>query len=210
MPRIHDVSVLISGDMPAWPGDRFVFHRAEEIGKGDVCNKSFMEIGSHIGTHIDAPYHFEPEGITIEQISLDAFLGPARVVSFEEVDRIDLAEIESISLSGVERILFKTRNSHFWRESAFREDYVHLTPQACRVLAESGMKLVGVDYLSIEKYRNEGYESHHILLGKGIPLLEGLDLSQVEPGDYELAALPLRIAGGDGSPVRAALKEIAR
>jgi len=209
MARIHDISVMISGDIPTWPGDRFVFHRVEEIARGDVCNKSSMEIGSHIGTHMDAPYHFEREGMTIEQIPLDTFVGPARVVSFPEVERIDLEEIRTVPLSGVERILFKTSNSDLWRESSFHEDYVYLTPDVCRLLAEAeGIKLVGVDYLSVEKYGEPIFESHHILLGRGIPLLEGLDLSGVAPGDYELIALPLKIAGGDGSPVRAALKEI--
>lgn len=209
MARIYDVSVLVSGKTPTWPGDSFLLRRVEEIGKGDVCNKSFMEIGSHIGTHIDAPYHFEGEGMTIEQIPLDTFVGPARVASFPDVDRIDLAQVQTVPLSGVERILFKTRNSQLWQESTFHEDYVYLTPEASRVLAESGIKLVGVDYLSIEKYGGESFESHHILLSRGIALLEGLDLTEVTAGDYELIALPLKIAGGDGSPVRAVLKEIA-
>ena len=208
MTRLYDISVLISAKLPAWPGDRFVLHREEEIARGDVCNKSSLEIGSHIGTHIDAPYHFEKEGMTIEEIPLDAFMGPARVVWFPDADRIDAVEMQGISLSGVERILFKTRNSYLWDEDIFRKDYVYLTPGASRILAESGVKLVGVDYLSIEKYGGEGFEGHHILLGKGIPLLEGLDLRQVEPGDYELIALPLRIARGDGSPVRAVLREM--
>ncbi len=210
MARIYDVSVLVSGETPTWPGDSFLLRKVEEIGKGDVCNKSFMEIGSHIGTHIDAPYHFEREGKTIEQIPLDTFVGPARVAAFPDVDRIDLAQIQTVDLSGVERILFKTRNSNLWQDSTFREDYVYLTAEASRVLAESGVKLVGVDYLSIEKYGGESFESHHILLGKGIALLEGLDLSEVPAGGYELIALPLRIAGGDGSPVRAALRERPR
>jgi len=209
MVKIHDISVLISGDTPAWPGDRFVLHRVQEIARGDVCNKSSMDIGSHIGTHVDAPYHFERDGITIDRIPPDTFFGPARVVSFLEVEKIDLAQIRTVPLSGVERILFKTRNSSLWQESTFREDYVYLAPEACRVLAESGLKLVGVDYLSIEEYGRRSFESHHILLSKGIALLEGLDLSDVSPGDYELTALPLKIAGGDGSPVRAVLKEIA-
>jgi arylformamidase len=208
MRRIYDVSVLISSELPAWPGDRFVLHREEEIARGDVCNKSSLEIGSHIGTHVDAPFHFEQDGATLEKIPLDVFIGPARVVSFPETDRIDSAEMQSISLSGVERILFRTRNSYLWGEKGFREDYVYLTPGACRILADSGIRLVGIDYLSIEKYGGRGFESHHILLGKGIPLLEGLDLRQVEPGDYELIALPLKIGGGDGSPVRAVLREI--
>jgi arylformamidase len=209
MVRIYDVSVLISADMATWPGDSFLLRRVEQIGKGDVCNKSLMEIGSHIGTHIDAPYHFEREGMTIEQIPLDTFVGPARVASFPDVDRIDLAQIRSVDLSGLERILFKTRNSQLWQESTFREDYVYLTYEASRLLAESGVKLVGVDYLSIEKYGGESFESHHVLLSKGIALLEGLDLTEVAAGDYELMALPLKIAGGDGSPVRAVLKEMA-
>jgi len=208
MARIYDISLLISPVVPAWPGDRFVFHRVEEIAKGDICNKSVLEIGSHIATHIDAPYHFKPDGMTVDRIPPDVFLGPARVVSFPETERIDVPEIQSISLSGVERILFKTRNSSLWREESFREDYVYLAPEACRVLADSGVKLVGVDYLSIEEYGVQDFEGHHILLGKNIPILEGLDLSEVEPGDYELIALPLKIAGGDGSPARAVLREL--
>jgi arylformamidase len=209
MARVYDISLLISPHVPAWPGDRFVLHKVEEIAKGDVCNKSILEIGSHIATHIDAPYHFERDGMSIDQMPLDAFLGPARVVSFPEAEKIGLGELQTVSLSGVERILFKTRNSSLWEEGSFREDYVYLTPEACCVLADSGVRLVGVDYLSIEEYGVQDFEGHHILLGKGIPLLEGLNLSEVEPGDYELVALPLKIAGGDGSPARAILRELA-
>jgi arylformamidase len=208
MPKIYDISLLISPHVPAWPGDRFTLHRVEEIAQGDVCNKSLLEIGSHIATHIDAPYHFERNGLTIEQIPPDVFIGPARVVSFPDADKIDLAEIETIPLSGVERLLFKTRNSFLWKEETFREDYVHLSSEACRVVAESGIKLVGVDYLSIEEYGVENFEGHHCLLRRNIPILEGLDLTEVEPGDYELIALPLKIAGGDGSPTRAVLREL--
>jgi arylformamidase len=208
MAKIYDVSVLITGDTPVWPGDRFVLRKEEKIANGDVCNKSSMDIGSHIATHVDAPFHFEQEGMTIDQVPVDAFLGAARVVSFTEAEEIGLAEIESLSLSGVERILFKTSNSFLWEDNRFHEDYVYLTPDACRALAEMKVKLVGVDYLSIEEYGPGSFESHHILLSRGIPLLEGLDLRGVEPGDYELAALPLKIAGGDGSPVRAVLREL--
>jgi arylformamidase len=208
MAKIYDISVLISERIPAWPGDRFVLQIVQEIAKGDVCNKSFLEIGSHIGTHVDAPYHFERDGMKIDQLALDAFVGPAKVVSFPDVDRIGAAEIQSIPLSGVERILFKTQNSELWKETGFREDYVYLTSDACGLLATTDVKLVGVDYLSIEGYGYGTFDGHHLLLGKGVVLLEGLDLSNVPPGDYELTALPLKIAGGDGSPVRAILREI--
>ena len=209
MAKTYDISVLISEAIPAWPGDRFVFHREQKIAKGDVCNKSFLEIGSHVGTHVDAPYHFEEEGKTIEQLDPGVFLGPATVVAFPGVDEIGLAEMKSIALSGVERILFKTRNSELWREDSFREGYAYLTVDACRALAEARVKLVGVDYLSVEGYNTETYEGHHVLLGENVAILEGLDLSNVVPGEYELVALPLKIAGGDGSPVRAVLREIA-
>jgi arylformamidase len=207
MTKIYDISLSISPHVPAWPGDRFVLHKVEEIAKGDICNKSLLEIGSHIATHIDAPYHFERDGMTIDQIPLGALVGPARVVSFPEAETIGRKEMESISLSGVERVLFKTRNSSLWEETGFHEDYVYLTPEACRVLADAGIRLVGVDYLSIEKYGVEDFEGHHILLSKNIPILEGLDLSEVKPGDYELVALPLKIVGGDGSPARAILRQ---
>lgn len=209
MAKIHDISLLISPHVPAWPGDRFVLHRVEELARGDICNKSLLEIGSHIATHIDAPYHFEDNGLTIEQIPPEVFVGPARVVAFPDADRIDAAQVEAIPLFGVERLLFKTRNSALWTEESFHEDYVYLTPEACRVLAKSGIKLVGVDYLSVEQYGVENFEGHHHLLRRNIPILEGLDLTQIEPGDYELIALPLKIAGGDGSPTRALLRELA-
>lgn len=209
MAKTHDISLLISPHVPAWPGDRFVLHRVEELARGDICNKSVLEIGSHIATHIDAPYHFENSGLTIEQIPPEVFVGPARVVAFPDADRIDVVQIETIPLSGVERLLFKTRNSSLWTEETFQENYVYLTPDACRVLAESAIKLVGVDYLSIERYGVENFEGHHCLLRRNIPILEGLDLTEIEPGDYELIALPLKIAGGDGSPTRALLREFA-
>jgi arylformamidase len=193
--------------MPFYPGDPGAeIKPVRSIEDGHVANLSELELGSHTGTHIDAPRHFEPGGTTVDDMALDTLVGPARVVDLSAADdEITRAGLESAGAAGAERVLLKTRNSSLWSKTEFSTDYVALSPDAADYLVESGIKLVGIDYLSIERFHSDDYHVHHALLGAGIVILEGIDLSGVSAGDYELICLPLKIRGGDGAPARAVL-----
>lgn len=207
--RIHDITVTLSENMPTMPlVPAPAFRPIRRIAAGDVANAMLLSLCSHTGTHVDAPYHFEEDGLRMEALPLTTLMGRARVVEMVVEGNITADHLDKAGLSpGLERVLFKTRNSQFWPSDAFRPDYCGLTPEAARWLAERGLKLVGVDYLSVEPGGSKDYATHHTLLGKGIILLEGVDLSRVRPGDYTLICLPLPVQGGDGSPARAVLIE---
>jgi arylformamidase len=206
--RILDISLPIREGMVVWPGDASFQRRlALAIARGDVCNLSQVEMGVHAGTHVDAPRHFLDGAASIEQVDLSAFLGPCRVVAIENPVAIDRGDLERLDLAGVERLLFKTANSGLYDRPTFVESYIGLTPEAARYLATiESLRLVGVDYYSIAPYNSEqAVAVHRAILGRSIVTLEGINLRDVEPGGYELVALPLRIEGSDGSPVRAVL-----
>ncbi len=193
--------------MPPWPGDApFSQETASSIEQGDSCNVSRLSIGSHFGTHMDAPYHFENDGIRLEQIPLDVLIGPTLVHQVDALDVITAAHLPD--LSNVERILFKTPNCRYIDDVEFHTDYISVGLDAAQALTEAEVKLVGLDYYSIEKYKAEGHPVHHQLCGKGVILLEGVDLRSIDPGMYELIVLPLKIEGCDGSPCRAVLRDI--
>jgi arylformamidase len=203
--RIYDISMGIKNGMLTYPGDPGVsLERVKEIGKGSSANLSMYCIGSHTGTHLDPPFHFFPDGETAESLPLDSLIGPAVVVE-SPVDEIGRDFLAGAGLGKAERVLLKTRNSAFAQDPAFREDFAHLTPDGAEYLAELGVKLVGIDYLSIEKFHSKEHAVHKTFLGKGILILEGLDLSNVEPGEYTFMCLPLKVIGGDGAPARAVL-----
>jgi arylformamidase len=206
--RIFDISLPLRPAMVVWPGDP-AFERAvtSDMRRGDLFNLSVIRMSAHTGTHVDAPRHFIDGGRSIDRIDPSVFIGPCRVAAVEDRAAIDLDAVEALALDGIERLLFKTRNSARLERAAFVTDYVALTPEAARYLASLGsLRLVGVDYLSIAPYgERDAVPVHHALLGRSIVALEGIDLRAVEPGDYELVALPLRIEGADGSPVRAVL-----
>ena len=207
MPRIYDVTVPLSKDVPTFPGDpRFEMDFPHRIEDGKPYNVASLKLGAHSGTHVDAPFHFLRDGRTVDQLPLDVLMGMARVAAVPSRDLIRRADVESAGLAGATRVLFKTRNSGTLRRPEFREDFVALAPEAAAWLVEAGVKLVGVDYLSVEKFGSEDFASHHVLLGAGVVIVEGLDLSEVPPGDYEMACLPLRIVGADGSPARVVLR----
>ncbi|MGC2423202.1 MAG: cyclase family protein [Nitrospirota bacterium] len=204
MRKIYDITMGIKNGMLTYPGDPGVeIKREKEIGKNSQANLSMYCIGSHTGTHLDPPFHFFPDGDTAESLPLDSLIGPAVVV--EAPDEIGRDFLAGAGLEGAERVLLKTKNSAFAQDPAFREDFAHLTPDGAEYLAELGVKLVGIDYLSIEKYHSKEHAVHRLFLGKGIVILEGLDLSNVEPGEYTLLCLPLKVIGGDGAPARAVL-----
>jgi len=209
--KIYDISMGIKNGMLAYPGDPGVsLRREKEIGKNAAgqpassANVSMYCIGSHTGTHVDPPFHFFPDGDTVEALPLDSLIGPAVVVE-APADEIGRDFLAGAGLGNAERVLFKTKNSAFSQDPIFREDFTHLTPDGAQYLAEQGVKLVGIDYLSIEKFHSKEHAVHKIFLGKGIVILEGLDLSGVEPGEYTFLCLPLKVIGGDGAPARAVL-----
>jgi arylformamidase len=203
-----DVTVPIRDGMVHWPGNPEVrIVRSEKAtADGGVSRTSALSFGSHTGTHVDAPVHFgvSPQGV--DALPIDALVGPARVVAVEERAAITRSDVEPLDVQAGERLLFKTRNSaRCWGTDAFVSDYVYVAPDAAAYLVERRVRTVGVDYLSVGG-RVDGAVTHRILLGAGVCVLEGLDLSAVTPGLYDLVALPLRIAGGDGAPARAVLR----
>lgn len=208
-----DISLPIYPGMVTWPSDPAVeMERVSDIGLGKPANVSALHMGSHTGTHIDPPLHFIPGGRSIDQISPELLVGPATVVDLRHVVRdIGAADLEAAGLpAGVERILLQTRNSELWREAnpRFTEDYVALSPEGAQWIVEHRIKLVGIDYLSIERRGAPGHPTHVKLLSAGVVIIEGLVLGDVPAGRYRLICLPLKIAGGDGGPARALLKAL--
>ena len=203
---IYDITVPISAETPIYktdPGVEFGQHRA--IANGDSANVSKMSFGVHTGTHVDAPNHFIDGAKRVHEIDPEKLVGPCRVIQVpEDVIAIEPAHVGDIS--GVTRVLFKTRNSSFWAtpEFGFRTDYAYLTPETAKLLVDNGVVLVGVDYLSIEKSGSPGHPVHITLLEKEAVILEGVDLRAVPPGDYGMICMPLKYIGatGDGSPAR--------
>ena len=180
----------------------------KRIAEGDSSNVSLLYIGTHSGTHVDAPCHFVDGASGIDSIPPELLIGPARLFQLKDVDRIDQALLETLDLCGVGRLLLGTRNSTLLRQTEHTRDYVSLSGDGARYLLEMGIKLVGIDYLSIEEYKKEGYPTHHTLLEAGVVIVEGLDLSEVPSDDYELLCLPLKLKGTDGSPARVFLREL--
>ncbi|HUF38469.1 MAG TPA: cyclase family protein [Anaerolineales bacterium] len=207
--RIYDVSLTISPDLLVWPGDPdVVAERVQKIEEGALSNVTRLELSAHTGTHVDAPYHFIQNGKTVENLSLKLLIGRAYVVHIPDADLITRAVIEEAGIPPrTRRVLFKTKNSKYWarkNHKEFNTNYVALAPDAAETLIQRGVKLVGVDYLSIAPFEDLA-ETHNVLLNAGVVIVEGLDLSQVDPGRYTFYCLPLKIAGADGAPARALL-----
>jgi arylformamidase len=212
--RIYDVSVRLSEATPTYPGDPGIEIRSwKSLAAGDSANVSLLHMGAHSGTHVDAPAHFIEGAGRVESLSLEALIGEAQVVAVpENITVIDASFTAAHCQPGRERILFKTRNSNFWsgENPVFHTDFTHIDLGAAEYLVSQGAKLIGIDYISIERFKSKTHEIHLALLSKGVVILEGLDLREVGAGIYELICLPLRIAGGsgDGSPVRALLRTL--
>lgn len=204
-----DISVPIHTGMVHWPDNPPVhIERLLDMDRGDVCNVSTIAMGSHTGTHMDAPLHFLQTGKGIAEMPLDATFGPTRVIEIRDPESIKPDELRPHAIRRGERVLFKTQNSiRCWKTDGFVEDFVYISQEAARYLAELGVRTVGVDYLSVGGYSKDGVETHQALLKAGIWIIEGLDLSQVEPGTYELICLPLKVARGDGAPARAIIRK---
>lgn len=209
--RWWDITVPLRDGMVCWPGDAPPeVKQVTFLERGDLCNVTTLRMSVHTGTHMDAPRHFVPGGASIDQTPIDALIGPARVLPIEDPYAIRRAELEKFNPRPGERLLFKTRNSaEAWSRPTFDEDFVYIADEAARYLAACGVRTVGVDYLSIGGFRHDTVETHVSILSAGIAVIEGLDLALVEPGDYELICLPLKIAGADGAPARALLRRSA-
>ena len=195
--KMIDISVPLREGMVTYPGDPAVrMERAASIANGDVVNLTRMDFGLHSGTHVDAPAHFIDGAPGVDEIPLEALVGPCEVVAAPDLSRNSVA----FAPKGAERVLFRTPNSELWARDEFAEEFTRLDGEAAALLVERGVRLVGVDYLSV------GDEAaHHALLEAGVVPVEGLDLRGVEPGRYDLICLPLRVVGADGAPARAIL-----
>lgn len=207
MPLI-DVSLRLSAHLPTFPGNSpFELRAVKRLAEGGSSNVSTAQMSVHAGTHVDAPRHFFDAGAPVDQLPLDVLVGPARVVHFPGCPAVGLAQIDTLDLSGVTRLLIRTDNSDAWANgSPFTPDFVYLDEAGARRLLQHGIRLVGIDSLSVERFKAPGAPTHHVLLGSGVVVVEGLDLSLVAPGTYELLCLPLRIGDSDGAPARAVLR----
>ena len=207
-----DISVPIYSGMVHWPDNPAVrVERIQDLSRGDAANVSRLELGAHTGTHMDAPRHFLADGAGLDELPLDATIGTARVIRIAHPQVILPEELEAHRLRAGERVLFRTRNSErCWNSNRFVEDFVYIGAAAARFLAQRRVRTIGIDYLSVGGYVHDGIETHRVLLGAGIWLIEGINLAAVEPGAYELVCLPLRIAGADGAPARAILRPRGR
>jgi arylformamidase len=195
---------------PVYEGDApMKFDFLKDMRKGDGFTLSVLSLGAHSGTHIDAPMHFVAGGAPIDQVPLAPLIGPARVIDIADaVQRIDAAELNRHQWRGTERVIFRTRSSRRgWMTSpTFHRDFAYLAPDAAQFLVDAGVQLVGIDYISIEQFGAASPRTHQILLGKGIPIVEGLALEGVIQGDYDLIVLPMKVRGHEGAPARAVLR----
>ena len=207
--KIYDISLALSPLLPVWPGDpAFELERVQSMEAGAHNNVSRMDMGVHTGTHVDAPFHFIQDGRTVESLSLEILIGPALVVRIpDEVTRITAEVLEQAQLPpGVERLLFRTSNSGLWGGAVkeFHTGFAAIPVDGAEWLVRYGARLVGVDYLSVSPYQNS-IPTHRTLLQAGVVIVEGLDLSAVAAGKYNLYCLPLKLVGSDGAPARAIL-----
>lgn len=205
---IIDISVPLSNGLVVWPSDRPVHVERRRFVERDGANVSDLCMSLHSGTHVDPPLHFIAGAQPADLLPLDALIGPADVADFPEVATITAADLEGSALpADCERLLLRTRNSHYWArgDTVFHGDYVGISADAAQWMIDRGIRLVGIDYLSIEPYELPGYPVHRMLLAARVIALESLNLSGVLPGRYQLYCLPLLIAGGDGAPARVVL-----
>ncbi len=208
-PRLYDISLTIEPGMLTWLGDPpFSIEAVESISQGDSANVSLLKLSSHAGTHVDAPRHFIQDADGVDCIPPDVLIGKARLFQLGNIRSIDRDLLRSLKLEGTERLLLGTGNSNLLRQRQFAPDYAFLTEDGAHYLVEIGVKLVGIDYLSIEGYGQEGYPVHRILLGAGIIIIEGVDLTGIPTGEYELICAPLKIKDADGAPARVFLREL--
>ena len=207
--RIWDVSVPVRHGGLVYPGNPPISITAvQSIAAGDTANVSRIDLGSHTATHVDAPLHFVAGAPGVDALSLDVLIGPARLICFsDDVLAVSDAELRRHDLAGVTRLMIKTRNSAWLASEStdFHPDFTHVTPEGAEYLVSIGVRLVGVDYLSVEQFRSPHHKTHKTLLENGVVIVEGLVLSEPPAGDYELYCLPMLLAGLDGAPARAVI-----
>jgi arylformamidase len=207
--RLIDVSVLLTPGMATYPGNpAFDIAPVHRIAAGDSANNSRLTMGTHTGTHVDAAKHFIDDRPGADAMPLDLLIGRARVIDVPVRGGITAKHLEGAGLREDLRVLLRTPNSKLWNnpKAPFHEEYTHLTGDGAKFLVDQGVKVVGVDYLSVEKLHTPGHPAHHALLGANVIIIEGLNLSDAEPGVYEMYCLPLKIEGADGAPARVVLK----
>jgi arylformamidase len=208
---IDATATLDPATTPVYEGDApMKFDFLKDMRKGDPLTLSAYSMGAHSGTHIDAPMHFIRDGAPVDQVSLDALIGPARVIEIPDaVQSIDAAELARHQWQGAERVLFRTRSTtRGWMSSStFHRDFAYVAPDAAKLLADAGVKLVGIDYISAEQFGAPAPLTHRTLLGKGIPIVEGLVLASAPAGDYDLIVLPIKVGAHEGAPARAVLRK---
>ncbi len=209
---IYDLTLTITPDLVVWPGSNPVeMEHVAHLDRGDDSTNTFLRLGAHTGTHLDAPAHFVPGGAGVEQLDLNVLVGPAVVIDVP--DGVDILTAEALDRlpipAGAQRVLFRTRNSAIWAENTttFVEDYVALERTGAQWIVDRGVKLVGIDYLSIAAWRDL-IVTHQILLGAGVIAVEGLNLAAVSAGTYQFVCLPVKLGGSDGAPVRAILMDV--
>jgi len=205
---LHDISLKLAGDTVRWvTAPPFELEERRRMSKGDPNNSSALNMSVHSGTHIDAPFHFLADGNTIDQLPVERFIGPALVYAVEAQRYITKEHVAGIRLDGATRVLFKTRNSALLHKQEYDPDFVAFSVEAAQSLVELGVELVGLDYLSVA-HADEQVPVHRAFLDHGVVLLEGIDLSEVAPGRYELMCLPIPLGDSDGAPCRAVLRDL--
>ena len=208
---IDATATLDPATTPVYEGDApMKFDFLKDMKKGDVLTLSMYSMGAHSGTHVDAPMHFVLPGAPVDSVSLESLIGPARIIDIpDSVQAIDARELERHQWNGAERVFFRTRSSiRGWMSSnSFHRDFAYIAPDAAQLLADAGVKLVGIDYISAEQFGAPAPKTHQILLGKGIPIVEGLLLTDATAGDYDAIVLPIKVRGHEGAPARAIIRK---
>jgi len=208
--KYYDISLNLSPDTVSWvTSPPFEVVERKRMSRGDANNSSALRMSVHAGTHLDAPFHFVPDGLTIESLPLELFIGPALVHAVDAEREITERHIEAIDLRGESRLLFKTKNSALLHKPSYDPNFVAFSVAAAEALVARGIKLVGLDYLSVAHAGEDQLPVHRAFLDHGVALLEGIDLSEVESGRYELICFPLRLRGLDGAPCRAVLRDLS-
>jgi arylformamidase len=206
--KLIDVSVPLDRALPSYPNNLpFSLEPVKRLARGDSSNVSALHMSAHSGTHVDAPRHFFDEGTGTEALPLEMLIGRARVIDVRARGGIAAEDLSGIDLSEDVRLLIKTQNSRLWGDPEFHRDYIGIAESGARYLVDHGIKVLGVDYLSVEVFKSPGAPAHHILLRAGTIVIEGLNLRDVDPGVYEMYCLPLRIVGSDGAPARVVLRK---
>lgn len=211
---IDATAMLDPKTTPVYAGDapmRFDFLKDER--KGDTFTLSAYSLGAHSGTHVDAPMHFIRDGAPVDKVPLEPLIGRARIIDIpDSMQSINSAELARHDWKGAERVIFRTRSSlrGWMRDPTFHRDFAYIAPDAAQQLADGGVKLVGIDYISAEQFGATAPLTHRALLGKGIPIVEGIDLEKIPAGDYDAVILPMKVGGHEGAPARAVLRKRAR